>query len=81
MHNTASGKPLELPLATAKPPGQLVYYFQRVDRFKHAFGREHYERALRVVNLSKTAGLHGMLGIFLGMRVRLTNKIFSLEFV
>jgi hypothetical protein len=58
--------------------GQLVYYFTAVDRFKH----NHYNRdrdtrlrALAFVNLSKSGGLPGMCGTFLGMRVRLTRKV------
>ena len=37
--------------------------------------------ALRFVNLSKSVGLHGMLGLYTGMRVRLTKKIKEPELV
>ena len=75
------GNPLSSHASNESPQGQLVYYFQRVDRFKHQFGRQHYEQALRTVNLSKSAGLHGVLGIFVGMRVRLTKKVLAPELV
>jgi len=83
LQNTASGEPSETQPShgDGSPQGQLVYYFQRVDRFKHEYGRQYYEHALRSVNLSKSAGLHGLLGIFLGMRVRLTKKILAPELV
>jgi len=81
LHNTTSGEPSNTLPAEARPQGQLVYYFQRADRFRHDFGRQYYERALRTVNLSKTAGLHGLLGIFVGMRVRLTKKVLAPELV
>ena len=37
--------------------------------------------ALKFVNLSKTAGLQGMLGGYLGMRVRLKKKVLGPELV
>ena len=37
--------------------------------------------ALQFLNLSTTAGLHGMLGLFVGMRVRLTVKTLAPELV
>ena len=62
--------------------GQLVYYFQAADRFKHPQCRDQYLRALlRSVNLSKSAGLHGVLGLYFGMRVRLTKKLLGPELV
>ena len=54
--------------------GQLVYYFQAVDKFRHHQHRDKYLDALKFVNLSKSAGLMGMLGVFLGMRRRLKRK-------
>ena len=62
-------------------PGQLIYYFQAVDRFRHLADRETHLSALKFVNLSKCAGLQGMFGSFLGMRVRLTKKVLSPELV
>ena len=74
LFNTADGKPDQSHKAHADQPGQLVYYFQAVDRFVHQHPRERYMSALRFLNLSKSAGLHGMLGVFAGMRVRLAQK-------
>jgi hypothetical protein len=37
--------------------------------------------ALRFLNLSKSTGLHGVLGLFVGMRVRLTKKTCEPELV
>ena len=37
--------------------------------------------ALQFVNPSKSAGIHGMLGLYVGMRVRLPKKIISPELV
>ena len=83
--NTPDGEPdLSRPgfgVADSSRAGQLVYYFQAVDRFKHAQERQVYIAALKFVNLSKSAGLMGMLGLFLGMRVRLTKKIKAPELV
>ena len=79
--NTAEGKPDRTSAPTGTDRGQLVYYFQAVDRFKHLQDREMYLRALRFVNLSKSAGMHGMFGVFVGMRVRLTKKILGPELV
>ena len=58
-----------------------MYYFQRVDRFRHPVGKEQRVRALQYVNLSKSAGFHGILGVFGGMRVRLTKKVMGPEIV
>ena len=52
-----------------------MYYFQAVDRFKHPQEREVYTRALQFVNLSESAGLHGMMAAYLGMRVKLTKPL------
>ena len=83
--NDAAGKPDLARHGYSKPGegrrGQLVYYFQAADRFKHPQNRKQYMRALRFVNLSKSAGLHGTLGIFLGMRVRLTKKVLGPQLV
>ena len=38
-------------------------------------------RALRFVSLSRSAGLHGVLGLYVGMRVRLTKKVLGPELV
>ena len=56
--------------------GQLLYYFQAVDRFKHAQARDVHLAALRFVNQSKSARLAGMVGVHLGMRGRLTKKVY-----
>ncbi len=61
--------------------GQLVYYFQAVDKFRHQQNRERYVEALKFVNLSKSSGLMGMLGAFLGMRGRLKKKTLPPELV
>ena len=66
---------------TAGVDGQLVYYFQAVDRFRHHQPRELYIDALKFVNLSKSAGLLGMFSGFLGMRVRLKKKVLPPELV
>ena len=52
-----------------------------MDNFSHQVGREEHMRALRVVSLTTTTGLHGMLGLYIGMRVRLTKKIYAPEIV
>ena len=61
--------------------GQLVYYFQAVDKFRHFHDAERYMEALKFVNLSKSAGLMGMFGCYLGMRVRLKKKLLAPELV
>ena len=81
MHNLPSGAPCAASAAIDRAQGQLVYYLQRIDRFKHEREQQHYDQALRSVNLSKTAGMHGLLGVFLGMRVRHTKKILAPELV
>jgi len=83
--NDLSGKPDDARHGFSKAAqgtqGQLVYYFQSVDRFSHGQVRERYLDALRFMNLSKRAGLLGMLGVFVGMRVRLTKKVLPPELV
>ena len=80
-YNKEDGKP-DLSSMPARPQqGQLVFYFQAVDRFKHAQGKERYMQALQFVNLSKTAGLHGMCPVYVGMRVRLTKKVYAPDLV
>ena len=59
----------------------MVYYFQAVDKFDPKEAPEVYRDALRFVNLSKSGGLMGMLGVYVGMRVRLTKKIVAPEVV
>ena len=81
LYNKPDGTPDRCSVPMDQPPGQLVYYFQRVDKFKHPQDREVHMEALRFVKLSKSAGLHGMLGLYVGMRVRLTKKILSPEIV
>lgn len=85
LQNTVGGIPDEksAPFVkdTASALGQLVYYFQAVDKFRHPQDRSRYMESLRVVNLSKTCGLMGMLAVFLGMRVRLKKKILAPELV
>ncbi|CAK0852500.1 unnamed protein product, partial [Prorocentrum cordatum] len=61
--------------------GQLVYYFQAVDRFKHLQNRDRYLEALKFMNLSKSNGLPGMCAAYLGMRGRLTKKVMGPELV
>ncbi|CAK0803316.1 unnamed protein product [Prorocentrum cordatum] len=61
--------------------GQLVYYFQAVDRFKHHQDRDMYLEALKFMNLSKSNGLPGMCAAYLGMRGRLTKKVMGPELV
>ena len=62
--------------------GQLVYYFQAVDRFPHKdYHRDAYIQALKFVNQSKSANMQGMPGFYIGMRVRLTKKILPPELV
>ena len=81
LRNQADGTPDAQATLQTRPQGQLVYYFQRVDRFKHPQTIEQHMHTLRFVNLSKCAGLHGMLGLFVGMRVRLTKKQLGPELV
>ena len=76
--NKVDGKPDISRAVPGQSQGQLVYYFTAVDRFKHnRYNRDKETRlrALAAVNLSKSAGLPGMCGTFLGMRVRLTRKV------
>ena len=83
--NTPDGEPdfswPEFGVAGSSRAGQLVYYFQAVDRFRHDQERHVHIAALKFVNQSKGAGLMGMLGLFLGMRVRLTKEIKAPELV
>ena len=51
-----------------------MYYFQAVDRDVHL-------TALRYVNQPKSAGLAGMVGVYLDMRGRLTKKVYPPLFV
>ena len=81
LRNNPDGSPDSASAPRAQRQGQMVYYFQAVDRFKHPQSREQHMRALRFVNMSKSAGLHGMLGLFAGMRVRLTKKVLGPELV
>ena len=76
--NQVDGMPNVSRTVPGQKQGQLVYYFTAVDRFKHNqynMDKETRLRALAFVNLSKSAGLPGMCGTFLGMRVRLTRKV------
>ena len=58
------------------------YCFQAVDRFKHPHQpAERYREALEFTNLSMTKGMHGILSIFIGQRMRLTKKICPPELV
>ena len=81
----ATGKPDVGRLAdnatAAKTQGQMVYYFQAVDKFTHKQTRQLHMEALKFVNLSKSAGLQGMAGTYLGMRVRLNKKLLPPEIV
>jgi len=80
--NTPQGSPDCTGVPRARPVGQLVYYFQAVDRFNHPQDRQRHLEALRfVMNLSKSAGLHGMCPVYIGMRVRLTRKVLAPELV
>ena len=83
--NDTDGKPDAAAHGFHKPApgrqGQLVYYFQAVDRFKHQQARERYVAALKFVNLSKSANLQGMFGGYIGMRVRLLKKTLPPELV
>ena len=82
--NDAKGKPDTSTVSLRDAvPGQLLYYFQAVDRFKHDIGggRAPYIQALKFLNLSKSAGMMGLCGVYLGMRVRLTRKLMSPELV
>ena len=83
LFNKADGKPDVSSVAgRSLRPGQLVYYFQAVDTFRHKqHDRQIYLDALKFVNLSKSAGLQGISGFFVGMRVRLTKKIAPPELV
>ena len=84
--NLSDGKPdLARHGFSAQPAGfqgQLVYYFQAVDRFTHRMPlRDAYIEALKFVSQSKSAGMQGMPGLYLGMRVRLTRKLLPPELV
>ena len=61
--------------------GQLVYCFQAVDSFRHTILPIKYRQALEFMNLSKTKGLHGILLVYMGMRIRLTKKICAPDLV
>ena len=79
--NTPQGSPDCTRVPRARPVGQLVYYYQAADRFNHPQDRQRHLEALRFVNLSKSAGLHGMCPVYIGMRVRLTRKVLAPELV
>ena len=67
--------------AQSEARGQLVYYLQAVDRFKHHQDRGTHLEALKFMNLSKSNGLPGMCAAYLGMRGRLTKKVMGPELV
>ena len=69
--NTAEGKPERDRVTRSPRPRQLVYYFQPVDRCKHQQPRGQYMSALQIVNPPKSADMHGMLGLYVAMGVRL----------
>ena len=79
--NTPEGSPDHARGPRTRHAGQLVYYFQAVDHFQHSQDRQRHLESLRFVNLSKSAGMHGMCPVFLGMRVRLTRKVLAPELV
>ena len=81
MCNTAEGKPDRKGAPTGNDRGQLVYYFQAVDRFKHPQDRDVHLKALKFMNLSKSNGLPGMCAAYLGMRGLLTKKVMGPEVV
>ena len=64
--------------------GQLIYYVQAVD-MPRAPGLQastgFVTQALTVANRTSTAGLMGVLPLFLGMRVKLTRKLLPPELV
>ena len=66
---------------TVASTGQLIYYFQAVDRFKHVQPRDIHLKALHFVKLSQSANLHGVVPVFPGMRCRLTKKVLAPELV
>ncbi len=78
-NDAATGKPDAARPGSSPSPnagrGQLVYYFQAVDAFKHPQSRDVHMEALKYVNLTKSAGLQGVFSGFLGMRVRITKKL------
>ena len=59
----------------------IWYCIQAVDHFRHEQPKERYREALEFMNLSKTANLHGLLLVYIGMRIRLTKKIFPPKLV
>ena len=66
-------------------PGQLIYYVQAVDVVgdrRLASQKALYVQALQVANMATTTkGLMGMLGFFMGMRMKLTKKLAPPEVV
>ena len=52
-----------------------MYCFRAVDKFDHFEPDKTYKEALEFLNLSKTKGMHGLLLVYMGMRVRLTKKM------
>ncbi len=68
--NRQDGTPDLESTASVRGPGQLVYYVQAVDWLRHPVGRDAYLQALRFVNLSRSAGMHGVLGCYVGASAR-----------
>ena len=68
--NDETGKPCKVDRGTSinapTGQGQLVYYFQAVDRFAHHADKEQHLQALKFVNLSKSNGLMGVFGCYVG---------------
>jgi hypothetical protein len=79
--NTSEGKPDYVQKPATQQAGQLVYCFQAADRFKHPQADGTYWEALRFVKLSETGGLLGICPVFVGMRIRLTQRVLRPELV
>jgi hypothetical protein len=79
--NSADGTPAVDSCPRERSTGQLVYYFQRVDKVVHPLPRAEYLRALSEVNLTTTEGMHGVLGVFVGMRVVVKAKVLEPDVV
>ena len=54
---------------------QMVFYIQAIDVSKDKLGAEDYKKMLELTNYNDAGHAMGMMGVYVGMRVRLDRKI------
>ena len=59
----------------AQRKGQMVFYVQAIDVSKDKLDAEDYKKMLEFANYNDAGHAMGMLGVYVGMRVRLDRKI------